>query len=325
MAEFLTQWISQSLWVQIAELGLLVIFFAAMGAVIVRIILNLRKKNIDPTITFTKEGLQLGTQSSDDLDNPPHLLKKEDLTPMEQKLFEFFEARDKSKESEISQLKAEVNQLRTQLQALQLQLATRQQHEEDTKTSIIPITQHIVFSNLKIVMERGVDFPDKEDDHYRLRVQVAEAFIKHCRTPVLYDHLKKFIDGVYILNSDQEKMAYLFNFSDCITEAITEYSLKAHTYELKFEDGTCVMGIPDCFIEKFSEWSRDHVDIAIAKIKQILYSSFYRTWQIKLIASLEIMDMLFTITTNDIQLTVDSLNGEVAKEIQRKIELARCS
>ena len=60
------------------------------------------------------------------------------------------------------------------------------------------------------------------------------------------------------------------------------------------------------------------------KIKSVLYSSFYRTWQLKLIMILDVMDTVFSLVTHELVKAINTLDGEVDKQIEEKIAKAKC-
>jgi hypothetical protein len=320
MGEFLLYWISKSPLDQGLTLLFLAAFIGSVGFIIIKVVANLKKKKLSPTATMTPEGIKLGI-ASDEAEMVP---RKEDLTPIEQKLINFFEARNKKQEEEIEELREEIGKLKDELQDMQVQIGIKNKTDEDNKKNLIPFTQHSVFTNLKTSIERSIDFPNINNEEYKRKVYLGKVFIQECRSPILYSTFKSFIDTLEATKNDAEKLNFMFTLPDVLYGAIDAYSEAAYKKELIFNN-ICIVGIPICFVDKYKQFTRPHVDMLVNKIKNILYSSFYRTWQLKLIMILDVLDTVFSLVTHELINTINTLNGEVDKEIDRKIQEAKCS
>jgi uncharacterized coiled-coil protein SlyX len=320
MGEFLLYWISKSPLDQGLTLLFLGAFIGLVGFIIIKVVANLKKRKLSPTATMTPDGLKLGF-SSDEAGTAP---QKEDLTPMEQKLINFFEARNKKQEDEIAELRDEISKLKYELQNMQVQIGIKNKTDEDNKKNLIPFNQHPVFTNLKTSIERSIDFPNINNEEYKRKVYLGKIFIQECRSPILCSTFKDFINTLEAIKNDTEKINFMFTLPDVLYSAIDAYSEAAFKKELIFNN-ICVVGIPVCFVDKYKQFTRPHVDLLVNKIKSVLYSSFYRTWQLKLIMILDVMDTVFSLVTHELINTINTLNGEVDKEIDRKIKEAKCS
>ena len=311
MGEFLLIWISKSSFEQAITLLILAAFLGLVAFIAYKFIMKLKGSG-DPTATLTPEGIRFGFKA-----------KNKDTTSMEQKVMSFFEARNKKQEEEIKELREEVSQLRVKLLNLESQMKIRDISEENLRKEIIPIEQHEIFTNLKKVMEQGLSFPFLQDDDYKRKVYLARVFIEECRSPAFFKYMKEIVDTVDTKISEEDKMSVLFTLPDMVYKAIDEYMSNAVRKELVFNN-ICIIGIPTCFLKRYKEWNAPHVELAISKIRKILYSSFYHTWQMKLIMCLDIIDTILSMVESELVSTINSLNGEVAIEINKKIQEAKC-
>jgi len=184
----------------------------------------------------------------------------------------------------------------------------------------MPLDQHVIFINLKTVMERGLDFPIVSDSTgFSIKAYVTKVFIEKCRTPAFYNSLKSFLDRINAIEGEQNKLAFLFSFPDTIYHTREEYTKIAKNFEYTIRN-VCVSGIPFSLVERYKEWNEKHLDIAIQKMKQAIYSSFYKTWQMKIIMCFEILDTVFLLLGSELENTINSLNGEIDDEIEMKIK-----
>jgi len=317
MGEFLLAWITKSPVDKALSVLILAGFVAIIAFIIVKLVFKLRKSNINPTATLTSEGLKFGVEGNGD--------NKSILPPqdMAQSFMTFIHARNEKQEKEIENLRFELNELKEELHSVQLRLNLKRQMDDDFRKTLIPFNQHGVFLNLNIIIERGLTFPIIHDKNYTRKTYIAKMFVEKCRYPVFYKNLLEWVDNIEAEESENAKMDVLFTLPTLFYSTLEETVHKAKELELMF-DNICVVGIPECFINKYGDWNRTHLSTTIDKLKIILYSSFYKTWQLKLILCLDTLDMIFSLVQSELVSTIDSLNGEVDKEIDQKIELAKC-
>ena len=316
MGEFLLSWISKSPLDQGLTLVILLLFLAGAGFIIVKIIANLKKRKLTPTATLNADGIRLGVDSETDQVKVP-------LSSMEQRLLDSADVRNEKQEAEIEKLRKEIDTLREELQELKVQLGIKVKIDEDNKKNLIPFTQHTMFANLKTSMERGIDFPYINNEEYKRKIYLGKVFIQECRSPTLYYTFKDFIDNLEKIANDTEKVKFMFSFPDALYDAIDKYCEIAYNKELIINN-ISIKGIPVCFVNKYKQFTQPHVDLLANKIKSVLYSSFYRTWQLKLIMILDVMDTVFSLVTHELLTTINTLNGEVDRELEEKIEKAKC-
>jgi hypothetical protein len=177
-----------------------------------------------------------------------------------------------------------------------------------------------MFINLKAVMDRGLDFSVVNDTlGFSLKAYLCKIFIEKCRTPVFYTKLREFLEKLNSLENDQTKLAFLFSFPDVLYQARDEYTKIAKSYDYTIRN-VCISGIPHSLVERYKEWNEGHLDIAIQKMKQAIYSSFYKTWQMKIIMCFEILDTVFLFLSSELENTINSLDGEIDEEIEKKIK-----
>jgi len=186
----------------------------------------------------------------------------------------------------------------------------------------IPFTQHSVFFTLKKMIERGIDLtgsdisPEKE--------KLSKVFLEDCLSTVFYDRLQAWVQALEekaeTPGDCEECMTEIYTISDKIYSWIEEYNQKARAIDIVLPDGNFLRGIPEIFIEKFDMWHEIHIETIIARIRQVLYSDFYVTWQLKLILILDHLDTVFILTEYDAKKTLSSLNGDLEDKI---LELKR--
>ena len=320
MGEFLLAWITKNPVDKVVSVLILAGFLALVAFIIVKLVLKLRKSNINPTATITSEGLKFGIETNKDSKDNKNISPPQD---MGQAFINFIHIRNDKQEKEIENLRLELNELKEELHSVQLRLNLKRQIDDDFKKTLLPFNQHGVFLNLNIIMERGLTFPIIHNDNYTRKTYIAKMFMEKCRYPAFYKNLLEWVDNIEAEETESTKMEVLFTLPTLFYSTLDETMHRAKELELII-DNTCIVGIPDCFINRYKDWNRIHLATTIDKLKIILYSSFYKTWQLKLILCLDTLDMIFSLVQSELVSTIDSLNGEVDKEIEQKIIEAKC-
>jgi len=224
------------------------------------------------------------------------------------------------KDKKIKDLTSSVYELQTRLSLLEFDVQKTKLISDYQKAHSIPMSEHLVFFNLKRLIEGGVPLQLSNDNHViRAKQEIAKIFIEECKLPVFYTRLKEFIHSFDVIKDDSERLSHLYSIITYLYSWIEEYSIKAATCKVSLSDGRSFYGIPDSFIDKFNEWHNPHVDIVVKKIKDVLYSEFYGTWRLKLIVILDHIDTAFYLTVQDAEKTIETINGKVEKQIRDKL------
>jgi hypothetical protein len=187
----------------------------------------------------------------------------------------------------------------------------------------IPFTQHTVFFTLKKMMERGVEFEKGSANPNKIRI--TEVFLEDCLSFVFYTRLKDWVQRLEEMSLGPSRdvdycLEELYTVSDKIYKWIDEYNQKARELRIDLPDGRYISGVPENFIRKFDTWHEVHIETILSKIRQILYSEFYGTWQLKLILILDHLDTVFLLTEYDARKALAGLNGDLDKEIEQKVK-----
>lgn len=290
------EWLAKEPLLKIADVTILLGALILLS-VIVYNIFRLFKRIGKPSIKVNKDGVQV------------------ELDSQENSILDLL----KQKDDEILELRKSLEELTTKFKVLEAEISRTRIISEYNRDHLIPLTNHSVFFNLTKNFSGGISLECKGDsESIKNKVIVAKTFLEQCKLPIFHDRLKEFVDGFNNL-SDGEAIIRLNTILDNIYKWIDEYSEKAEKVLVEFPDGRTIRGIPRTFIDKFNEWHDPHVKIVVYKIKDVLYSAFYNSWQLKLIVILDHIDTAFYLTIKDIETTIDSINGAVDKEIKEKL------
>jgi len=145
------------------------------------------------------------------------------------------------------------------------------------------------------------------------------------------------VDSIGITNKLKKEMAIKFlktkikvfrnDFSDFINQKNYDNLYPEHLYaEIVLIFEKCISryerevredGVPEIFIEKFNEWHKSRVDSTLYGIKLFLQSSIATSNHSKLYNVLNMIQIAFMQTVEDAEYTLNSLNGELEKELKR--------
>jgi hypothetical protein len=205
-----------------------------------------------------------------------------------------------------------------------------QLQQQQTLSSQIPLTEHIVFFNLnKYIQTDCLNFDDYEPKMKELygvneihtykvtetKKLIARTFVQECVFTVIRDNFKAFISELVTTEGKN-----LYHFDEVMFNCVKEYRIKAETVHLELPNGKLLKGIPDVFIDKFLSWDSPHIQIASEKFSNVLHSDFYKTWQFKTIVNLDILDMVANIILIDANRSILSINGELEKAIVNMLD-----
>ena len=84
-----------------------------------------------------------------------------------------------------------------------------------------------------------------------------------------------------------------------------------------YENDWKTIKIPKIFIHKFTEWHSGHIDVLTKQINYIWQTEWYSTYKERLFAEMSIMISVLEQTIMDMSITIDSLNGELSKELKK--------
>jgi len=271
-------------------------------------------------VFFTRRGTEIfkSEDISDDQttrqnDRKHRNIKKDELTVIEKQLFSVVDDNLKRKDTEIAELKAMVSILQKQVQDLEIENRVRQKEEITRDKNLIPLAQHEVFVNISAMIEPGIMFKDMIMSPEKKIV--IKTFIEECWVPLFRDKIKGFVD-LLTSCSAEDCMRTLYTLPEKIYEGIEECYHSAKEVRISLPNGRFIIGVPPVFIERFKEWSKSHTYLLVKKVKGTIYSSFYRTWQMRMIVILDLFDTYFALTKEDLEATVVSLNGEMEKAIK---------
>jgi hypothetical protein len=303
MEEILKLWLAKPWWDQLLNISIIVGGLIIFGWAFIRFLKELRKNKMSK-IKFGSDGLEIDSEA----------LNKDDLSPTERKLWNLIELKDK----DMVILKNQIEELQKKVQDLEFALKIRTTEDEIKRKLLLPLSKHEVFTNLQSYIERGIDLsvlPGSEEKKI-----IAKAFFERCEIPVFKDRLKEFITSIED-TAEENKLTTLYNLPELLYQWVDECEQKALSLKIDFDDA-CMYGIPKIFIDRFNKLNKDHIQFTYEKIKSIMFSSFYRTWQIRTIVILELFDVMFTIKKDDVTKAMMSLNGELDAEINKV--LGRC-
>jgi hypothetical protein len=305
MEEIIKLWLAKPWWEQLINISIIVGGLIIFGWSFIRFLKELRK-NKTTKVKFNSEGVEIDSEA----------LNKEDLSPTERKLWNLIENKDK----DMVILKDQILELQKKVQDLEFALKIRTTEDEIKRKLLLPLSKHEVFTNMQSYIERGIDlsvFKGSEEKKI-----ITKAFFERCEIPVFRERLKDFVTSIEETSEDN-KLTTLYTLPELLYQWVDECEQKALSIKIDFNDGSCIYGIPKVFLDRFGKINRDHIQLTYDKIKSIMFSSFYRTWQIRTIVILELFDVMFSIKRDDVQKTMLSLNGELDSEINRL--LGKCN
>lgn len=303
------------------------ILLASIGILGWGFIIFIRKlKEINASFKAGKEGIEINTSNNEDAPVLQPIPLTTVYSPAEQVINEAMETlmkMIKDRDDKIAFLEGKININNQELYEMKYKDKYNTEMDQSKRKTLIPFSQHEVFVNLLKYIERGIHF-NFEKDMNPLKIVIAKSFLEDCKVKVFYDNLRAFVVAIELLKTEEEKINMLSTIINRIYDWIEEYNKKAEDIRIDLPDGTCIYGIPSVFIKKFDDWHSQHVDATVLKIKQTFYSSFYTSWQLKLIMILDHIDTAFLLTVKDAEKTLLSLNGDLEEEIQKRTKQAAC-
>jgi hypothetical protein len=319
------EWFSKLWYEKLFDASLVIVFMGIASFVFKKAIEFLRLSQVNPTVNVNEKGQVTGLSlaSSNSGLNPVSTLLFEEIKnnneDLKKAILELKDINEK-KSIENKELSEMVESLKVRLSQLEskIELTNTLNHYKDIRK--IPLQQHIVFSTLQTMIFPGITFDAKYevDTTKKIKIEIAKKFISECKCVVFQKRLLEYIES-FKGKTDQEGLTLISNIVQNIGEWVEEYESMAKSLPITLSDGRSIIGVPLCFISKFTAWHAPHVDMVVYKVKDIVRNNFYETWQIKLILILDVIDSAFYLTKRDAEKTIDSLNGGLDSEISLKL------
>lgn len=183
--------------------------------------------------------------------------------------------------------------------------------KKETHCMTQSLADHLFFAELLKWEKR--DIPS-----LKIRSQVKKLIVVEFLKMLFRNFREKFRD--YIINlenlisqNQQIKCDELIQF---FLDYIDQYNADARKIEIKYKN-RIINGLPDIFLQKFDDWHNPHIEIINESITQIVNNEIYPDEKMKLLAIVEIFYITFRLTIQDAINTINELNGEIEKELER--------
>jgi len=169
------------------------------------------------------------------------------------------------------------------------------------------LEKHFYFHRMRYYLNgyiSNLKLSDKCIDNNVIRMYVSKVFI--------YDKVETFYNIMLPLAKEIEKTHQLKsingieNILDVIVDGITTYENKARK-----------KGIPDLFIKRFGDYHETQVNMVVSGINSIIHNKIYNSIEERFSAILDILIGAFTMIMPHIGETLDSLNGELTKKLDK--------
>ena len=312
---FLQYWSSIAWYSKIFDILMSLFVLGAIGVglyfLITLTIKFIKSLKLKGSVVVTKKGIKFQSEEKEGSGNHPQSSASYYLT-------QFMEERT----IEINGLKDQLVKLQKRVQELENELLRKEAEESLKKGLLIPINQHQFFSNIITIKGQTLDF-EKEDVMPKDKVFVVREFLNNCVLGTLYKNLKNFVTELESMKED-EKLQFLYSIQEKLFTWNDDIMEMAEELKITFPNGVCIHGVPICFLKQYASWYDKHFYVAFEKIRSTLFSSFYRTWQMRTIIMLDILDLLMLTCVEDARNSILMINGQFEKEIKEKVETARC-
>jgi hypothetical protein len=244
------------------------------------------------------------------------LLNKEQLAPVEHKLLNLIEEQELQKQEELTELRGQILELQNQLVEVRTLLKLKEQEELQKKRMLIPLSQHEFFTEIGSIIEQGISvLPlDSNSDV----VKVTRVFIEDCVLNTYRKELHDFVSKLVSEVQEDSKLESLYNLPKLVYQWQDKYMEYSKTIRILLKDGYVLYGVPDSLIKNYQQWSSDYISFLFDKIKSIIFSSFYTTWQLRMIVVMDLYSTIFSLILRDINKAFENITLELNSDIIEK-------
>lgn len=181
--------------------------------------------------------------------------------------------------------------------------------------SRLTLLNHKYFKLMETAQTSGALLLANQSDN-PVKNAINMAFLVNCK-------FKVFADGILDFVKEQEKSngATLYKISGLIGELTNKYEHMSETLTIFLPDGRNIVGVPECYMIKFNNWHSEHVNVCLDGINETLSDKIYDDWYDQLRSILDYLHIAFKLTLIDAKRTLNSLNGDLDREIELKLKI----
>lgn len=183
----------------------------------------------------------------------------------------------------------------------------------------LPFTEHRFFRVMERAMEgRSVKLVSKHEanEMTEIKNKAFSYFLFQCKTKIFYDMIRDYVDQVLRYRGQREVLVSIVKRTKT---AINDYEDMARRAQIDLGNDQILLGVPDLMIDKFREWHQLHVDLLLERVDDILVSTFYASWQMKLISILDEYETIFSVTFDYAKESLIDLNGDLDAALEKNI------
>lgn len=139
------------------------------------------------------------------------------------------------------------------------------------------------------------------------------AFLQ-CKFQVFQEGIGEFVDALERTGGDG-----IGSFPSKINYLVDKCEIMSHKLVIDLPDGTTIVGVPSCYLNKFNIWNTPHEKLCMDGVSNVLADRLYPDWWTRTAAALEYLYMAFELTREDAQRTLTYLNGCLEAEIAERM------
>ncbi len=143
------------------------------------------------------------------------------------------------------------------------------------------------------------------------------AFLQ-CKFRVFQEGIGEFVE--YLERTDGDGVG---SFPSKINYLVEKCEVMSHKLVIELPDGTTIVGVPSCYLNKFNIWNSPHEKLCMDGVSNVLADRLYPDWWTRTAAALEYLYMAFELTREDALHTLSHLNGCLEAEVREKIAFAQ--
>ena len=307
-----------TVWHQILIFLMSIISFAVIAGLLVFVILFTIK-----TISKYKTNLKIGKVSIGNEEDFDKEIGEVIENEVERKVeyFKYFEDLVNKKDKQINILIGELEAMKEKITDLEIRVLKQDMKNEAEKIRI-PLSKHPLFFKLEEIISNGPELDMSSLLNQTNKIIKFDIFktVIISRNKAIYKYASELIKQVENPDFSQEKKEeIILSVGHGFVEWNKKSLLDLETTPVYLSNGEILKSVPKCFIEKFSSWDNSHTQSFFNKLKDILFSDFYKSWQIKVILLLDVLDVLTSHSSIEAKHTLSMLNGELDKELKKSL------
>jgi len=225
------------------------------------------------------------------------------------------------KDKQISGLYVDIDIIKNKMLAMELDVIKRSYETDELKVKR-PLKEHPLIANLQNIINNGPEISDSDirnKSNLQIKFDIFKA-VMIFRNKVMLDLVLEVLNELEKPNlQDIDKDEILSKiptiYQDWNAKTIDDIS----SLPIKLTNGSILNGAPQCFMKKFNIWDDTHSKAFFIKMKDVMTSEFYKTWKIKFILIMDVLDVLSQHSSMEAKHTLSVLNGELDTELKKSL------